>query len=390
MSDTYRPLQMDEELFMAFLLVFGGDMDMFMVFLMWKCFRYHENRGYRAFGSRNSLLESYYNGTDREFRRTFGFNQMEFQRIVEELSCYFDRFSDKALPYDLQVAIYLNRFVSRSSTVELSLKFGVSEGSIINCSNRVSDAIIEILKPSTVGWPNRDQKAKIKEEFFKNYGIDDVIGVIDGSHIPLFEAPKVDRDVYVSRKKRFGLQIQAICDHRLLVYDYEIGWPASVHDARVFENSSAFKNRRELFNGSERILADSAYPILPSVLPPYKNATESWQRAFNYILSSARVLAEHTFACIKGRFRQLKELRCTDLKNAVKYIESLIILHNFAIQMQFEDALTDSDTDSDTSDSDSEYDDDDDVYFSSARRTEKEMGIYLREMQMIRLLRNNQ
>jgi len=71
---------------------------------------------------------------------------------------------------------------------------------------------------------------------------------LTGSHIPLFEAPSIkNKEVYFSRKHQYAIHLQAVVDHNGLFTDYVIGWPASVHDAKVFKNSSLHQLEHNLF-----------------------------------------------------------------------------------------------------------------------------------------------
>jgi len=98
-----------------------------------------------------------------------------------------------------------------------------------------------------------------------------------------------------------------------LFKDVVIGWPGSVHDARVLSNSTIFAkgNNNELFSGnySKEIcgqnmnpvtIGDPAYPLLSWLMKPYpeNNTTPHIEKKFNYHLSRARM----TFGKWKGRF----------------------------------------------------------------------------------------
>ncbi|EJF61974.1 hypothetical protein DICSQDRAFT_59386, partial [Dichomitus squalens LYAD-421 SS1] len=55
-------------------------------------------------------------------------------------------------------------------------------------------------------------------------------------------------------------------------------------------------------------------------------------RAFNRLLSSVRIVSEHTFGRLKGRFPSLKDLGPhVDLEDLYDVLEALIILHNICI-----------------------------------------------------------
>ena len=50
-------------------------------------------------------------------------------------------------------------------------------------------------------------------------------------------------------------------DHTLRFMDIYVGWPGSVHDARVLRNSPLYQAADNLFQGDTHLLGDSAYPL---------------------------------------------------------------------------------------------------------------------------------
>ncbi|CAG8519075.1 12501_t:CDS:2 [Dentiscutata heterogama] len=107
---------------------------------------------------------------------------------------------------------------------------------------------------------------------FENFGFPMVIGAIDGSHIPLMEAPsKINKDIYISCKHQYTIHLQAIVDHKGHFTCYEIGWPASVHNTKVFKYSYIYKNNNLFIKDKDYLLNDSAYPLLPWIITPFKN-----------------------------------------------------------------------------------------------------------------------
>ena len=111
-------------------------------------------------------------------------------------------------------------------------------------------------------------------------------GAIDGTHIPILDPNESHAD-YVNRKGYHSIIMQAVVDHNHLYRDVVIGWPGSVHDARVLSNSKIFEkgNNNTLFpqNVEEEIsgqkmnpviIGDAAYPLLPWLMKPYpENST---------------------------------------------------------------------------------------------------------------------
>jgi DDE superfamily endonuclease len=82
------------------------------------------------------------------------------------------------------------------------------------------------------------------------------------------------------------------------------------------------------------VAADNAYGNGSScgqVLRPFPGALTSRQEAFNYYLSSLRILVEQVFGVIVGRWGILwSPMRCT-LKKATRVVVVVCKLHNFII-----------------------------------------------------------
>jgi hypothetical protein len=138
--------------------------------------------------------------------------------------------------------------------------------------------------------------------------------------------------------------------------DLEIGWPGSVGDCRIFENSYLNSKYEEelarlgttvLITGDDVqenvpafILGDSAYRNSRHLVTTYKvtecNADASI-RHLNFELSKARYQVEHAFGLLKGRFQIFeKPLRSAgeDLPFSIRLIASICVLHNFLIDSQ--------------------------------------------------------
>jgi len=62
----------------------------------------------------------------------------------------------------------------------------------------------------------------------------------------LKNAPSKDLEVYFTRKKHYAIHCQGIVNNRGIFISFDIGWPSSIYDARVFRNSSFYKNYSNL------------------------------------------------------------------------------------------------------------------------------------------------
>jgi len=226
---------------------------------------------------------------------------------------------------------------------EIANIYGVSRGTAHTCIFEILTAIALHLKPIYIKWPNSSECQKISSSFEQQHGIEDIIGCIDGTHIPV-RPPAHDRDSYINRKGFASVNAMAVCDNDkkfTFVYADHAG---SVHDARVLRVSPLAHKLETGFlksTGGEQyiLLGDSAYPLLPNLIVPYRDNGHLSQRQqkFNYVHSSARSVIERAFGRLKGTFRRLRGIDCTYPVNALKVIEAAFTLHNFILQHDYDD-----------------------------------------------------
>lgn len=138
-------------------------------------------------------------------------------------------------------------------------------------------------------WPNAERIRKIRGNFYDHYGLDGVIGVIDGTHIAI-RPPKQDPENYINRKGFHSVIIQAVVDDSRSFTDIYVGWPGSVHDARVFRRSPLFENLESggFCTSGTYLLGDAAYPLKRYMIVPFKdnghlNAAQKRYLFFHYV-----------------------------------------------------------------------------------------------------------
>lgn len=120
---------------------------------------------------------------------------------------------------------------SKTIIVDIATKVGVREGTVCKICQRIALSVEEILFPLVVGWPGIDAKRIISQNFarkdscFKGKDILDIgiVGLIDGTHFPFLNAPRYDHQSYYSRKKRYALHMQGVCDDRGVFYSFVVG-----------------------------------------------------------------------------------------------------------------------------------------------------------------------
>jgi len=152
-----------------------------------------------------------------------------------------------------------------------------------------------------------------------------------------------------------------------------VGWPGSVADGRVWNNSILKKeletkylanipsipvatrhptsNEMQYEQIPPFILIDSAYPSTKHTVPTFKT-TECRRnplvKQLNRKLSSIRYCIEQAFGICKNRFRVFnRPLECAkdDVKQATKLITAIFTLHNFLLDEESDDDIEDEDLD---------------------------------------------
>jgi hypothetical protein len=143
-------------------------------------------------------------------------------------------------PIEMQVAIVLQRFANPMSYRELETSFGISQGSVQNFTKRFCTAVLENLQHA-IKWPTGQLMQEVIEGFAPSEfrrRIPNVIGAIDGSHIPI-QRPQIEyHQRYINRKGFHSIVLMAIVDDtEKFTYTYT-GQPGSMHDSRVFRQSN--------------------------------------------------------------------------------------------------------------------------------------------------------
>ena len=120
-----------------------------------------------------------------------------------------------------------------------------------------------------------------------------------------------------------------------------------MHDARVFANSTLYRkgqNAQLLPNWTESIggidnllviLGDSAYPLLSLLMKafPDNGRLSQQQKTFNYRLSRARVVVEHAYGRLKGRWRCLLKRLDVSVRDVPELVAACCVLHNIMCEV---------------------------------------------------------
>lgn len=123
---------------------------------------------------------------------------------------------------------------------------------------RVVDALNQIAN-EIIKWP--ENLAEEARHFERNRYFPHCVGAIHGTFI-VIKALKDNSDAYVTRKYNHAMTLQATSKRDIMFTDDYIAFPGSVHDARVFRNSTlchaVLQNLHRYFRKNLHIIAGKA------------------------------------------------------------------------------------------------------------------------------------
>lgn len=123
-------------------------------------------------------------------------------------------------------------------------------------------------------------------EFKQRYGIPWIIGVVDGSHIPIRRKSRGRGDKYYNRKKFMSIVLSAVVDATGKFLSIDVGAKGGRHDSHIFRTSAIgeFLEQKTILDDIEEprfLLGDSAYSLDTRMMKAYdkRNAVPSHIRS---------------------------------------------------------------------------------------------------------------
>jgi hypothetical protein len=117
--------------------------------------------------------------------------------------------------------------------------FGVARCTVCVIVHDTCDAIIHILQSKYLFFPVGD----VLESLIDGFKMIQCAGVIDGCHI-LVRPPALNHTDYYNRKGWYSVILKAVEDDKYLFKNVMVGWPGSVHDARVLSNKDVIHTKQ--------------------------------------------------------------------------------------------------------------------------------------------------
>jgi len=276
-----------------------------------------------------------------------------------------------ATPSRVRLLVFLYHVTQGATYPVISNQFGIGISTVSKCIHDCTQYILLRMYRQYIRLLSREEAARNMENWRAQTGIPGIVAAIDGTHISI-KKPNVDGEVYFNRKHFYSLNVQGtlfaiafgffanrvlgVVDFKKRFIDIEVGWPGSVGDGRIWQNSVLSSHHKvwlsefptfALATGPHReeqvpafILADSAYPNTKNMVTTFKNTELNSNRTIrklNAKLGAARYHVENAFGIMKMRFQLFKKpLECSveDARIAIYLTSAIFVLHNFLIDVK--------------------------------------------------------
>ncbi|KAK3884925.1 hypothetical protein Pcinc_010768 [Petrolisthes cinctipes] len=209
--------------------------------------------------------------------------------------------------------------------------YSVVQSCVSGVINGVTDILYRISLREINMPRGMEETTATKRKFFRIANFPHVIGIIDGTHVPI-AAPSQVEEVYVNRKKFHSLNVQVVCDADYVVLNFCTRFPGSTHDSYVWHNSNLYRQFQQGEFGNSVLLGDSGYPLEPNLMVPVGQPANAAEGRYNTSLKKTRVVVEQTIGIWKARFKCVHQkggtLSYTPLKCG-KMAAATFLLHNY-------------------------------------------------------------
>ncbi len=288
------------------------------------------------------------------FRRAYRMTYTNFKRLAALLCPYINAACSKKgtsrfywngrISPDVRLACAI-RWFAGGSPYDIMTTYGISHTDTINSFWYVIDAINRHPHFTIVYPDNQDQQRSIAEGFaaVSAAGIKCCAGAIDGILIWIHKPPPTDcvssgcssGKFFCGRKKKFGLNCQAVCDVRGRILDISIQYPGSTLDCLAFKGMSLFQRLEQgILDPSLCIFGDNAYLNTPYMATPYAAVSGGTKDAYNFYHSQLRIRIECAFGMLTHRWAILRSAipMNVSVKKTVALVLALAKLHNYCIE----------------------------------------------------------
>jgi len=285
---------------------------------------------------------SWYEHNPREFRRHFRMYPATFNRILSQLPYPTSKPCNpflKPVTKHMALCIFIYRLAHPCAVSTISTLFGVSDSTVVKCTDHFLDAIAESgMATRYIKWPSDSEiraAARRFAESRQSRSIPGAFAEVDGTFVKISKPDGDEFKDYTCRKLYYAYNVMGVTDDRGIFISVDIGQVGSMHDQRVFDMSEMPRFGNSIPPGYF-VLADSAYSPTTWLLTPYENTKQGLtpaQSLFNNVHSSQRTRVEQAYGRLKGLFIATRARAKLDVFRALAKAQERGRLLNAAAQV---------------------------------------------------------
>jgi hypothetical protein len=236
------------------------------------------------------------------------------------------------------------RWFAGGSLYDIMTTYGIGHTDTMNSCWYVVDAINKHPRFAIKYPDDHNVQRRIADGFHKVSGANfqccagAIVGILICIHKPsdkdCNEAGCSPGKFRCGRKKKFGLNCQAVCDVRGRFLDLSIVYPGSTSDCLAFEGMTLFqKLEAGILAPGLCIFGDNAYLNTPYMATPYPAVSGGTKDSYNFYHSQLRIRIECAFGIWTHRWAILRSAipMGVSIKKTVALVIALAKLHNYCI-----------------------------------------------------------
>lgn len=173
------------------------------------------------------------------------------------------------IPLDLMLMHTLWILATPDSFRSVALQFGVHPNTIHSHYVRIV-SVLCALSSHFITWPSANERGVIARAFQAYSGMPGIVAIVDGTYM-VSTAPTIQPRRYIDRHHQYSINVQAVCDHNMVVRDLHVGEAGGMTDPRVFRRSPLslqLLTNPNILEPNQHIIGDSIYMLTDKVSKP--------------------------------------------------------------------------------------------------------------------------
>ncbi|KAJ8046569.1 Protein ALP1-like [Holothuria leucospilota] len=237
---------------------------------------------------------------EEDLIRKYRLPRAEIINLVELSGEDLERATNRShsVPVAVQVATSLRFFASGTFQNVLGDSCGLSQPTMSRIINSFTESLVRRVN-EFVYLPAGREKRKTIAEFAAVSNFPNVLGVIDGTHVPI-KSPSENVHLYIKSKNFHSINVQLVCDKNYFVMDVVLKWPGSTHESFILRNSSLTQIFENGIITDGWLLGDSGYPSKPWLLTPLRNPVSLEELRYNNSHRTTTCVVERCIGVLKS------------------------------------------------------------------------------------------